>query len=321
MWEIKWLDIEASNYCNAACPMCARSYAGVINPNLKLNHLDPNAIWKLAPYLKEMTNVSFCGNYGDPIANLRLLEIIEVLHSIKQTPIMIHTNGGARNKEFWQDLAKIPMLKVRFGIDGLEDTNHLYRKNVRWDVLENNFKTYIDAGGHAQWKMILFKHNYHQLEEAQKRAKEYGFKKFMYVKTNRFVKEYKKGMFLEDGTILEPIDIDMSDARTTHKSRPKVNQVSEVNCYTKEEGIIYINALGEVFPCCHLGFLDGGNPTYDTLDWLDRKSISLYHKEPAEIFNWFEEVERRWNTEECLPTCERVCGKKAYPHLFKDIEI
>ena len=39
------------------------------------------------------------------------------------------TNGGARSKQWWTDLGKLTKGKMRvtFGIDGLEDTNHLYR--------------------------------------------------------------------------------------------------------------------------------------------------------------------------------------------------
>jgi sulfatase maturation enzyme AslB (radical SAM superfamily) len=65
-----------------------------------------------------------------------------------------------------------------FSIDGLEDTNHIYRRNVKWDKLISNVKSFINAGGVAEWDYLVFKHNEHQLEEAEKFSKELGFKFF-----------------------------------------------------------------------------------------------------------------------------------------------
>ena len=45
--------------------------------------------------------------------------------------IEMWTNGGARDTVFWKRMAQLKV-HVIFGIDGLEDTNHLYRKNAKW---------------------------------------------------------------------------------------------------------------------------------------------------------------------------------------------
>jgi len=129
-------------------------------------------------------------------------------------------------------------------------------------------------------------------------------------------------MFLDDGTALEPsTTIFDGDARTAQKYRPKASEVKQIQCYAKEGKRIYINALGEVFPCCNLAYLDGGSPKYDALEWLDRSKINLYNNDPNEIFQWFEEVESRWNTDRCLRTCNVVCGKRADPHLIQDVRL
>ena len=324
MWKIKAIDLEPSNRCNAACPMCARVYGGVPNSNFTLADLDPTILKKLDPYLEDkIETISMCGNYGDPIINPRLEEMIDIFKEMRpKAPIMIHTNGGVRNDNFWKYLGSIPNLKVRFGIDGLEDTNHIYRKNVKWDRVIKNARTFIDAGGTAFWKFIIFKHNEHQIAQAQKMAEEIGFVKFEKVKTNRFVLDYTDGMFLNDGTAIEPSTIDLSgNTRTSQKYRPKAGEVNNIQCYAKEGKRIYVNALGEVFPCCNLAYLDGGTPSYDKLEWLDRNKISLYYNDPEDIFKWFAEIESRWNTPNCLKTCNRVCGKKADPHLIQDVSL
>mgnify|MGYP000657292039 CR=1 FL=1 len=67
------------------------------------------------------------------------------------------------NEEFWKKLASYDRVRVLFGIDGLNDTNHLYRINVNWDALMRNVKSYISNGGTASWQFIVFDHNQHQI--------------------------------------------------------------------------------------------------------------------------------------------------------------
>ena len=47
------------------------------------------------------------------------------------------TNGANQTKKFWQNLSARLTEEdtVEFSIDGLEDTNHLYRKNSNWQSI------------------------------------------------------------------------------------------------------------------------------------------------------------------------------------------
>ena len=49
-----------------------------------------------------------------------------------------------------------------------------------------NAEAFISAGGRARWDFIVFKHNQHQVEEAEKLANKMGFKQFRIRKTARF---------------------------------------------------------------------------------------------------------------------------------------
>ena len=62
-----------------------------------------------------------------------------------------------------------------FSIDGLEDTNHLYRRNVKWEKVIENARSFITAGGKAHWDMLVFEHNKHQVDEAKSYANKLGF--------------------------------------------------------------------------------------------------------------------------------------------------
>ena len=68
---------------------------------------------------------------------------------------------------------------VRFSVDGLRDTNHLYRRNTDFDVIMRNAQTFID-GGRATWVFIAFQHNEHQIGEAKRTFDKNGISKFYY---------------------------------------------------------------------------------------------------------------------------------------------
>ena len=83
--------------------------------------------------------------------------------------------------KFWANLGYISKinstkyrqgLTVKFAVDGLEDTNHLYRRKVNWGKVWANMTAYSQAGGFGIWNFIIFKHNEHQIDQALKKAKE-----------------------------------------------------------------------------------------------------------------------------------------------------
>ena len=75
--------------------------------------------------------------------------------------LSMNTNAGARDEAWWTELAQIygRMGAVIFSVDGLRDTNHIYRQNVVWDNVERNMRAFINAGGRARWDFLIFEHN------------------------------------------------------------------------------------------------------------------------------------------------------------------
>ena len=57
---------------------------------------------------------------------------------------------------------------------------------VKFNKVIENAKSYIDAGGRAQWNFIVFKHNEHQVEEAKELSKQLGFYNILIRNTGRF---------------------------------------------------------------------------------------------------------------------------------------
>jgi MoaA/NifB/PqqE/SkfB family radical SAM enzyme len=130
-----------------------------------------------------------CGNYGDPITAKDTKEIFSYIRRHNPTmQLSMHTNASAKTPEWWSQLPQAMGANhyVVFGLDGLADTNHLYRQGTIWSKIMDNARAFIQAGGRARWDYIVFAHNEHQVEEARALAKEMGFEQFNIKKSNRF---------------------------------------------------------------------------------------------------------------------------------------
>jgi MoaA/NifB/PqqE/SkfB family radical SAM enzyme len=362
--NISVLDLELTNRCNASCPMCARNHHGVgVNPRLTMADLDGAALERLG-ILPQIEKVNLCGNYGDPIINKDMIGIIQHLRGFNpEMSFLVHTNGGARTVAWWQELAQIPNLRVRFGIDGLADTNHLYRKGVVWAALERNVRAFIAAGGHAEWKFIIFKHNQHQVEAAQALATEIGFKRFTKVKTNRFKGEgfpvhNSEGIayHLEEAVIDDASMIASNATRPVgtgrsrggydsipHDSvtdwREKVSQEAlgrqqpDVSCYAVHERQIYVNAYGEVYPCCQTAYVDGWGRSFDApgaqmIEAIgNRDTINIRSRSLPEILGspLFQRIVDGWRQQSIgegrMAICSSVCGKVMKPSLYDHTDL
>ena len=190
--DITEYQLEITTYCNAACPQCPRNIQGSgLNPYMPLIHLSRHVINTTftKDHCNNLRQVFFCGSYGDPIMHPNFLDILRDFRYKNPTLwLYIHTNGGIHDEHYWSEIATIMngYGQIDFGFDGLEDTLHLYRRNVKYDVAMRNAKAYINAGGRAQWNFIVFRHNEHQVEQARQLSQDYGFFNFLARKTGRF---------------------------------------------------------------------------------------------------------------------------------------
>lgn len=235
--EIKVLHLESTDVCQAACPACARE----IDQNFdrrSQHHLTIDQIDRAVPRqtLITLDKMFMCGNYGDPAAAQHALEIYRWFRSINPNIVLgMNTNGGIRDTVWWKELAEImtgPRDYVVFSIDGLEDTNHLYRVRVDWSRVMANAQAFISAGGSAHWDMLVYRHNQHQVDQAQQLAKHMGFRWFRAKHSRRAL----------TAGLEHPVDF-----------RAKKINLGEIRCHALQDKSLYIDAQGRVHPCCWLG--------------------------------------------------------------------
>lgn len=198
MWQdqITQVHWEPSDKCNSACPMCPR----YDKEGFEIGTLE-NTEWTLegfksawsVEFISGLKKVLACGNFGDPCSCRDFSSIYQYLREVKPNiGLSCNTNGSLRNTEWWYNLGSVMRPDQNLGnyctfsLDGLEDTNHLYRRNTNWKKIMENAQAFIDAGGIAHWDFIVFEHNEHQVEEARNLAKKMGFKNFNIKRTTRW---------------------------------------------------------------------------------------------------------------------------------------
>lgn len=237
--NIKILHIEPTDACNAACPQCARETDTTFNKN-NLHHLTVAQIKKLVSedFIRNLDKMFMCGVYGDPAAGKHTLEIFKYFRSINPSIVLgMNTNGGLRSTSWWEELAAIcNQLQdyVVWSIDGLEDTNHIYRVNTDWNKIISNARAFIQAGGSAHWEMLVFDHNQHQVERANQTAKDLGFNWFRAKVSKRFD--------------THPIEF----LNKPHGWKDPVVGEGQLNCQALLDKSLYISADGICYPCCWL---------------------------------------------------------------------
>lgn len=274
--EFTDIHIELTDKCQASCPMCARNYSGGAERPFVGQHeitLEQFKTWFSIGELQHIKNFYACGNYGDPIIAQECLEIFQYLRESNPNMYLgIHTNGSARTTKWWQDLARVlnGPHTVTFAIDGFAESHVLYRRGTDWQRIIDNAKAFIQAGGYATVDCLVFEHNEDEVDEFKKQMLDMGFAQVNFKSTARFydmdrfdvqdkqgnyeysLRPAKKEPFKKVAIIkLEEVAANLKGWQQ-HVSAAPVNP----KCLNKKE--IYIDARGNVLPCCWVG-----------MDWIE----------------------------------------------------
>ena len=285
--DIKMVHLEITQRCQAACPMCDRNENGGVDnrwiDNSELSLQDCKQIFT-PNFIKQLEVMYMCGNLGDPIVARDTLEIFKYFR--QHNPNMwlsMNTNGGAKDENWWQELASVlgRMGTVIFSVDGLRDTNHLYRQYVVWENVERNMRAFIAAGGRARWDFIVFGHNEHQVDEAKQLAESWGVERFQLKKSGRFFTASNRGKDkhqaqnrkgVETQLIEKPKQLDnqnlallkQKEIEKTYGSMKDYYDSCSIKCKAVEKKEIFVTAEGLLMPCC----------------WTAGRMYKWWHKDP-----------------------------------------
>tara|TARA_R110000796_G_scaffold35050_2_gene90330 strand:- start:5 stop:850 length:846 start_codon:yes stop_codon:yes gene_type:complete len=266
--------------------MCARNILGegcvVSLADLSLDDYKKH----VNQHLEYLEKVFFCGTVGDPCADKNLLEKIRWIKTINSNIVVgINTNGSIRNPKWWTDCAKLLTGiydYVVFSVDGLEDTNHIYRVGVQFKKIMENAQAYIDAGASAHWDMLVFDHNKHQVEQCKQLAEDMGFTWFRSKETDRW--DQYQFDHLKPAKEINEVDY---------------QSINRIHCERNIEESTYVDYKGQEFPCCHISEM-----YYDATQKESHLDIRQYT--PSELMT---EYQKRLDDNNPFYVCKRSCGE------------
>lgn len=325
--------IELTDKCNAGCPMCPRTD--------QMNHCRPNRTvvanveLTLADFETHFTDafcertaeVIFGGAYGDPSAATGLLEIAEYLTD-RGVRIAVSTNGSLRKPDWWARLGRAMVRtgsRLELHVDGLEDTNPLYRVNTSYPRIMENAGAYIATGARAEWHFIIFRHNEHQIEEAFRRSRALGFAEFTLIDTVRFgptgrfdyvmpsgearsleAPTRRSGDFRLQGGAFAVVTEADADGPPARPGRPG----NRINCKSAARNSPYISAHGQVSACCWVAG-SGEEAQFFGSHGLGPARYNLRNRPLEEIMadEPFASLYAKAWDEDSLSTCRHKCGQ------------
>ena len=332
--KITNIQIETSSMCNAACPQCLREWWGGDYSRINQTYIPTEFYETCIPQhvYDNLEKINFCGDVGDPCTAPNFIEVCKVIQ--RKNPnivITVSTNGGMKSAEWWAELGNIlrPKDVVVFGIDGLEDTNWIYRVNVRWSKLMGNVKSFINAGGHAHWQFISFSHNEHQIPLARELSNELGFKDFFTLPNNRFAVEQlfrrpiavgANGLPLGPPSSVKEVSVILRDGKLPKTIDEWAIEAEQgcIKCQAQDTDEAYIDAEGHLLPCCYLAgakfTLDEKDPDgYHTL-WTehggDKINLNLNSWDSIMSSKFYKELVDSWTksfAEGRLLVCSGTC--------------
>lgn len=342
--NIKKIELEITSNCNAACPGCARTQ----NPDiLEIHSLTLADIKRIFPTPEHIKNkqFKFCGVLGDPAFNSECVDMVEYFTSFGGY-CQLSTNGGIQNYEWWQRLGKLSnrtrKVDVVFCVDGHKETNHIYRVNTVFDVIERNMAAYAKAGGTGTWMFIVFDHNEHELSAAEKHAKSLGFKFATRTGMRNSIHDWVAVVRKKtEGKVVKEKVVITTTGEKEHSKKEQVRELQEfiekpteekkaevlnsIVCKLIHEGEIFIAADQTMWPCCFLwdSYFKNKEDIRQKLSDYSPGWNSLKTNTINEILanEWFDEtLTLSWdpNHNKHLDRCIRTCAKnKAYQNEIK----
>ena len=324
--QIREVHLEVSSLCNARCPLCPRNFHGYpyndgyTEHNMTLQ--EAKTIFDV-DFVKQLKKLGVEGNFGDMVMNKHTAPILKYFREHNNDLyIEVVTNGSARKKDFWQQLAELNCTVI-FSLDGLKDTHSIYRQDTNFDTIIENAQAFISAGGTAVWKMIVFAHNQHQVQDCEAMSKQLGFQHFQTIDSNRTdgVAVNRQGQVVNvignpDSTDFDKLfankrtdEILLEDLTCTHK---------KISCKVKHSRSVYVSSIGEVYPCCFMGFQPrtyGHGQYYQVVNKQIKDIIKpncALDQPLKQCIEWFNTVEQSWSIDDFkqgrLLICNDTCG-------------
>jgi len=176
-------NLDISTRCTLECPECVRTRYMLKGNTIPKKDITLDQFKKIAD-IAENKRIHFCGTWGDPVFNPDFIEMLKVCREKNIKTVV--SNAASHRHESWYNKAFAANLDAEwwFGIDGLPQQSHLYRKNQDGNKLFNIMLLGRDLGVPVVWQYIIFNYNKDNVKKAKKTAKEHSIN-IMFIDTKR----------------------------------------------------------------------------------------------------------------------------------------
>ena len=275
---LKWdhWHIECSSICALQCARCPRVEvpASLLNRQLTLAFFQQQIG---ADVVKHIRKITFCGNDGDPIYCRDLLEICAWLKEVNPAlHLVIITNGSHRPAAWWSQLGLTldQQDEIHWSLDGWDQaSNEQYRVNSSWLSIQLGQEAFAVANHstYRVWASIAFRFNQDHLDHMRRMAGESGMDLFQLTKSTKFGSHYPETYGVQDALCPDDPELVSSSHRfervhTALTDRPRPTSALEQMFWLRAQDLatqqrhsgiclignkgVFLNSLGEFFPCC-----------------------------------------------------------------------
>jgi MoaA/NifB/PqqE/SkfB family radical SAM enzyme len=346
--DVQLIQIDSTSYCNLSCPQCGRINPanGNLSVDITLKHIDPDVIFKNLEFEKmpKLKSIGFLGDFGDAIMHPKFESMVKTCLALPQKPyVFLGTNGEVHTPSWWARLGaelKDEKFFVEFCVDGTANTNKIYRVGSRYDLLIANIKAFVEAGGKAAQKTIIFKHNEDEIDEIKRIAESLGIDTVTFIQndTSRFVEDTTVKQIKEKYKPISGMDVFFKNEKVAFLEPTKFTQ-SELNAYDVRgssynllqdfftldivnndacsnfsRGWIEITYDGTISPgCCH----SGAHLMYNLNDYqyikqivkdFDKLNLNKYTLSQILSSGFVERLENALTSSRVPGVCQRMCG-------------
>lgn len=313
------LHIELTTRCTLECPACPRTvWKEIVKKPITKSDLDIENFARFmdCPAGDNIKTLVLCGDYGDSIYYPQLIEFIK---RFRDRNFEIMTNGSFQKAEFWHELNSVLTEKdsITFAIDGLEDTNHLYRRNSDWTSTMQGLEIAIAGPAKVYWQTIVFSFNQDKLDDIKHFAESKGAK-FFTLNTHRYGDDR-----------LKPSNETFIETDFEYKSKYQTSEIIEITPQCEEERVI--TADGYLLPCCwirHPKTFYKSDLWIERDTWLNKMAINdiTLDQGLALVKQWKDLVTHKAQTGSdrldvlCKMKCRKDC-KHVIPAEIRDKEL
>jgi MoaA/NifB/PqqE/SkfB family radical SAM enzyme len=179
----KNINIDIGVSCTLECSACVRQRyrargQAIPGANMTLPQFD-----KISNFFRGKS-IHFCGTWSDPIFNPNFIDMLKMCEE-KDIFANVYTAASHKPKDWYIEAFEAnKRAEWVFGIDGLPEQSHLYRKNQDGLKLFDIMLTAKSMKIETVWQYIIFPYNKDNIKHAKKIAKKHKIR-FLLIESER----------------------------------------------------------------------------------------------------------------------------------------